>query len=122
MFRYVAALVIVALSCSVGWAEKPTKLTKANYERIKVGQTVQAVTDILGKENARLKDTPAETVLAWNDGLRLVFNVTFKNGRVIGKAYSGTFEEAASGATSKSKSKSKPKGNGKGKPIIRPTR
>ena len=60
MFRHLSAPVIVALFCSVGWAQSSTKLTRANYERIKVGLTVRAVTDLFGKAHARLKELNRE--------------------------------------------------------------
>jgi hypothetical protein len=104
MFRHVVALFIVAVFCSVGWAEKPLKLTSANYDRIKMGLTIQAVTDIFGKEHGRLKDMDGDTVLVWREPWGIV-NVTVKNGRVIGKARSGDFDRTASGAKSKSQGK-----------------
>jgi hypothetical protein len=71
----------------------PAEPTRANYDRVKVGMSIEKVQAILGpgKEAAR---SPGFLVATWqrDNGLlqpRTIISVTFQNGRMLSKAIAG---------------------------------
>jgi len=101
-FRILALCLVLA--AGLGNIACESKVTKDNFEQIKIGMTLDEVERLLGGSGtedsappgfgvsggavATTKDAPADRIYFWKDGgLKLI--VTFQNGKVVQKSSVG---------------------------------
>jgi hypothetical protein len=80
MILSLAAMVLLGAGCS--------KLTKQNYDQLKVGMEFQAVKDILGDDAICVSFTPGSKTCTWKDEPKNIM-VKFVDGKVIAMASNG---------------------------------
>jgi len=83
-------VLVLFLICSVSLAADPARMTRENYNKIKLGQDEAWVVKCIGKESSATWEHTEGKCLEWErDQPYAWILITFENGKVVRKAQSG---------------------------------